>query len=394
MATINKIFEEHLEKYLVANRKEKGGILANICFITKKHRKSAVRKFGNLQKKRKDKQNLGIHRGRREYYGPDVTVALEKLWQIGDEVCAELLRPMISEYIDILQKAKDWKYSQTITGKLRQMSESTIKRRIGNFRKARRKQKGVSATKPSSLKKLVPIFFGSWKDKRPGHGQIDTVLHNDTVEGNAVFTLNYTDAATLFTVMRAQWNKGQRSTLENLKSLKLRIEWVLESWLGAHPDTGSEFLNYLAFAWFAENKIEFSRSRPGHKNDNMFIEERNGHVIRKHVGYVPLTCPEVVPALNSYYEILEVYLLHFVAVRRLLEKTKEKSKYIKTYEKIAKTPYQRILERPEISDKQKDKLREEHAKLNPAILKKEMDKRLDLVYAIQRKFGNPKKMTV
>lgn len=156
-------------------------------------------------------------------------------------------------------------------------------------------------------------------------------------------------------------------------------------------DTGSEFLNYLALAWFAENEIEFSRSRPGHKNDNMFIEERNGHVIRKHVGYIPLTCPEVVPALNRYYEILEVYLLHFVAVRRLLEKTKEKSKYIKTYEKIAKTPYQRILERPEISDKQKDKLREEHAKLNPAILKKEMDKRLDLVYAIQRKFGNPRK---
>ena len=52
-------------------------------------------------------------------------------------------------------------------------------------------------------------------------------------------------------------------------------------WLGAHPDTGSEFINHFVVNWCKEVKIDFSRSRPNRKNDNMYVEERNGHVIRK-----------------------------------------------------------------------------------------------------------------
>ena len=392
MATIKDIFEEYLEQYLKAGRKEKGSILKHICFVTKRHRKSAVRKFGRMQKKRKDKQNLGdLGPGRKEYYGPDVTVVLKEIWEMGDEVCAELLHPMVEEYVTILQRDGMWKHGKDTTVKLKKMSEGTMKRRIGNFRKARGKSRGVSATKPSHLKTLIPIFTGPWKELPPGHGQIDTVLHNNTAEGDAVYTVNYTDAATMVTVPRAQWNKGQKVTVESMKSMKLTIEEYLEHWLGGHPDTGSEFINHVAFGWFEENKIDFSRSRPGHKNDNMYIEERNGHVVRKHVSYIPLTCPEVVPVLNAYYDILIIYLIHLIATRRLLKKEKQGSKYIKVYEKKAKTPYQRILEHPVISDKQKGKLKLIHNKLNPLILKKEMDKRIDIVYATQRQFGNPVK---
>jgi len=392
MATIKDIFEEYLEEYLKASRKEKGSILKNICFVTKRHRKSAVRKFGRMQKKRKDKQNLGDQNpGRKEYYGPDVTVALKEIWEMGDEVCAELLHPMVSEYVAILQRDGMWKHGKDTTEKLQKMSEGTMKRRIGNFRKARGKSRGISATKPSHLKTLIPIFTGPWKELPPGHGQIDTVLHNDTAEGSAVYTVNYTDTATMVTIPRAQWNKGQKVTKESMATMKLTIEEYLEHWFSAHPDTGSEFINYVAFGWFEENNIDFSRSRPGHKNDNMYIEERNGHVVRKHVGYRPLTCPEVVPFLNAYYDVLTIYLIHFVATRRLLKKEKQGSKYKKTYEKIAKTPYQRILEHPAISENLKEKLKLIHDKLNPQILKKEMDKRLNIVYDTQIKFGNPRK---
>jgi hypothetical protein len=392
MATIKDIFKEYLEEYLKASRKEKGGILKHICFVTKRHRKSAVRKFGRMQKKRKNKQNLGDPSpGRKEYYGPEVTVVLKEVWEIGDEVCAELLHPMVKEYVAILQRDAMWKHGNDATEKLQKMSEGTMKRRIGNFRKARGKSRGFSATKPSHLKKLVPIFTGPWKELPPGHGQIDTVLHNNKAEGDAVYTVNYTDAATMVTVPRAQWNKGQKVTKESMEAMKLTIEEYLEHWFGAHPDTGSEFINYVAFGWFKENNIDFSRSRPGHKNDNMYIEERNGHVIRKHVGYKPFTCPEVVPVLNAYYDILIIYLIHFVATRRLLSKEKQGSKYIKVYEKKAKTPYQRILEHPAISEKQKEKLKLIYDKLNPLTLKKEIDKRLNIVYDTQTKFGNPAK---
>ncbi|MEK6947571.1 MAG: hypothetical protein AABX32_08250, partial [Nanoarchaeota archaeon] len=297
----------------------------------------------------------------------------------------ELLFPMINEYVDMLLRDKLWKHGDDATAKLRAMKLATIKRRVGNFLKVRGRRSGISATRPSHLKHIIPTFSGPWKELPPGNGQIDTVLHKDTVLGDAVYTLNYTDSATCLDIPRAQWNKGQEATIESMKEIKQRLPYP---WLMAHPDTGGEFINYLAKDWFEENKIEFTRSRPGRKNDNMYVEERNGHVIRKMIGYANLDCREVVQYLNLYYDVMIPYLMHFVAVRRMLGKEKILSKYKRIYEKIPKTPYQRILEHKSISEEVKEKLRQEHSKLNPLILKKEMEKRLKKVYDIQRQFGN------
>ena len=120
----------------------------------------------------------------------------------------------------------------------------------------------------------------------------------------------------------------------------------------------------------------------------MYIEERNGHVIRKMLGYINLTCREAVPALNEYYDVMTPYLLHFVAVRRMIGKEKDGSKYKRVYEKVPLTPYQRILLHPEVTEEVKQKLRQEHALLNPKILKEKMAKKLKEVYDIQRLYGN------
>lgn len=382
METKENIFKEHLEEYLKADKERKGEILSSVCLIAKMHRKACIRKFRTLQLRDPYKQEK---RGRSEYYTPDVTVALKEIWEIGNEVCGELLRPVIGEYIDILVRDKIWKHGDNATAKLRAMKLATVKRRVGKFLKARGRRNGISATRPSHLKHIIPTFNGPWKELPPGNGQIDTVIHNDTLLGDAVYTLNYTDSATCLDIPRAQWNKGQVATVESMREIKQRLPYP---WLMAHPDTGGEFINYLAKGWFEENDIEFTRSRPGKKNDNMYVEERNGHVIRKMVGYINLDCREAVPALNAYYDVLTPYLLHFVAVRRMLGKEKDKSKYKRIYEKIPKTPYQRILEHKDVSEEIKEKLRQEHAKLNPLILKKEMEKRLKKVYDIQRQFGN------
>jgi hypothetical protein len=346
------------------------------------HRKGAIRKFRALQLRDYYKQE---QRGRSEYYGGDVTVALKYIWEIGNEVCGELLFPSINEYIDILIRDKLWKHGDETTSKLRAMKLATVKRRVGNFLKARGRRSGISATRASLLKNIIPTFSGPWKELPPGNGQIDTVIHKDTLLGDAVYTLNYTDSATCLTIPRAQWNKGQYATLENMKEIKKRLPFP---WLLAHPDSGSEFINFLVKDWFDENKIKFVRSRAGMKNDNMYVEERNGHVIRKMVGYINLDCRKVVEPLNEYYDAMTIYLMHFVAVRRMLGKEKVFSKYRRIYEKIPKTPYQRILEHKSVSKDVKDKLKAEHSSLNPLILKKEMEKRLKKVYDIQRQYGN------
>lgn len=168
--------------------------------------------------------------------------------------------------------------------------------------KARRRR--IGSTKPSHLKHIVPAFNDPWHDKPPGFGQIDTVMHNDTAKGNAVYTVNYTDAATCLTVPHTQFNKGKRATRESMKTIKEKLPFP---WLDAHPDTGSEFLNWFVKDWCDSERIELTRSRPNHKNDNIYGEERNGHVIRKFVGYMKLDCPEAVIALNELYDVLTPY---------------------------------------------------------------------------------------
>ena len=383
METKKNIFEDHLSAYLKADKQGKGEILKHVCFVTGMWDKSAIRKFRALQMRTVDRQD---HRGKSEYYGPEVTVALKTVWQAGNEVCGELLHPMIPEYVEILKRDDMWEYDDTVTEKLLAMSMATVKRRVGKFKKARKARKGLSDTKPSHIKHLVPIFIGPWQGMPPGFGQIDTVRHSNSASGDAAYTLNYTDAATLTPIFRAQWNKGQEATRASMQGIK---ELMTFKWLGAHPDTGSEFLNYMVLKWCAEEEIELSRSRPSHKNDNMYVEERNGHAIRKTIGYITLNCPESVKALNTVYDILNPYLLHFVAVRRMTSKEKLSSRYKRTYEKIAKTPYQRILEHEEVLEEVKTKLKEEHSKLNPLILKQEIDRRLKTLYDVQRRFGNP-----
>src|SRR3989344_8994833 len=97
------------------------------------------------------------------------------------------------------------------------------------------------------------------------------------------FSLNYVDVPVLWDVLRAQWNKGQVATQEGLLFIKEHLPWNM---LEVHPDTGSEFINWHMKGWCDTKKINMSRSRPNHSNDNMHIEERNGHVIRKWIGYM------------------------------------------------------------------------------------------------------------
>ena len=101
MATKNEIFNEHKGRYWKGSKVEKGEILNHVCAVTGMHRKAAVRKFRRIQKKDPCAED---HRGRLLYYTPDVTAALKDIWEDGDEVCGELLYPMIKEYVVVLNE--------------------------------------------------------------------------------------------------------------------------------------------------------------------------------------------------------------------------------------------------------------------------------------------------
>lgn len=121
------------------------------------------------------------------------------------------------------------------------MSEHTVRRRVAVFQKTRGDRKGLSSTKPSALKSIIPIFKGPWRELSPGHEQIDTVAHcGRTLLGDFVYSLSAIDSCAYWASVRAQWNKGEEATQRSMSSIKGTLPFP---WKEAHPDTGSEFIN-------------------------------------------------------------------------------------------------------------------------------------------------------
>lgn len=380
MANRQAVFEEKVAEYVRATAKRKSEILNSVCEITSMHRKSAIRRLKRLQMK---DPLVSDQRGRPTYYTPDTNAALRDVWDAANELCGELLHGEIKEYVRILMRDGMWRHSDEATGKLLAMGKRTVRRRCELFEKERGARKGLSSTKPSALKSIIPIFKGPWSTLPPGNGQLDTVAHcGNSLLGDFAYSLNYTDTCLYWIVLSAQWNKGQEATIESMKRIKAKLPFP---WLMGHPDTGSEFINWMCKEWFETEKIALTRSEPGKKNDNMFVEERNGHVVRKYLGYERIDLKECVTLMNAMYERLALYLNHFIPVRRTLSKKRVGAKYVRTYEKVAKTPYTRLMEHLEISKGVKEKVHAEHETLNPLKLKKEIDAMIFTIMSVNQR---------
>jgi hypothetical protein len=140
MATNKEVFQRYLPVYLKASKKEKQALLNTVCEVTGFHRKAAIRKFRNLQLRRSGKV---LYRGRPVVYGNDVIVALKFVWQTASEICGELLHPVIGDYVNVMKRDRQWNYSVDVTDKLLQMSEGTVKARVGRFMKIRSFRHGL-----------------------------------------------------------------------------------------------------------------------------------------------------------------------------------------------------------------------------------------------------------
>lgn len=386
MANKQAIFEEKLKEYLAVGKKRKGAILDAVIEVTKLSRKAAIKRFRNLQMR---DSGIVSKRGRPVIFTPDVVAALKDVWNIGSEPCGENLHSQIGEYVDTQIKSDAWDHSAEATEKLRAMSLGSVKKYVGRFVRTRRSFGGKSTTQKSSTISMVPIRMDGWDKAESGVVQIDTVAHcGDTTAGDYVFTTNGADVATLWGFRRAQWNKGQEATLRSLKSMRASSPF---SWTEIHPDSGGEFINEHCFTYAQMTGLRMTRSRPYHKNDNCFVEERNGHVVRTFVGFERFDAFEVVEALNCLYDVLTPYLNHFVANRRIVSKTREGARWKVVREKISKTPYQRVLERADVSDETKEKLRTEHATLDPKAMRDKITMLIKKVSETQRRYGIPRK---
>jgi hypothetical protein len=308
-------------------------------------------------------------------YDEDVERAPIRVWLIMDCICGKRMAPILKEIIRVLVHYKEIRIDRGTRKKLCKISASTIDRLLADERK-KQTLRGKSHTKPGTLLKTqIPIrTFSEWDDRRPGFVELDLVGHDGgDASGDFAHTLDVTDISTGWTETQAVKNKAQVWVFEALKDIRNRLPFDL---IGIDSDNGSEFINYHLLKFCSEQKITFTRARSYRKNDNCFVEQKNYSIVRRAVGYMRYDTEEELKILNEIYGYLRLYTNFFQPVMKLIEKRRIGSKVMKKYD-TPRTPFQRVIESPHISEDRKEVLKKQYASLNLAALKRTITKLQD-----------------
>jgi hypothetical protein len=246
-------------------------------------------------------------------------------------------------------------------------SPSTIDRLL-RAEKKKLALKGKSGTKPGKLlKKQIPVrtYYAS-ADKKPGFFEIDTVHHCGTSDsGEFCLTLSATDVYSGWIELRPTLNKAHKWVFEALADVRSSLPFPL---VGLDSDNGSEFINNAMVKWCHKERIQFTRSRAYRKNDNCFVEQKNYSCVRNFVGYSRFCAAAERDALSVLYRSLCPLLNYFIPAIKLLSKTRVGSKIKKVYDKNVISPYQRLLDSPDLSDEAKAELNRRLALYDPVVL--------------------------
>ena len=128
--------------------------------------------------------------------------------------------------------------------------------------------------------------------------------------------------------------------------------------------------------------VQFSRSRPYHKDDNAHVEQKNWTHVRQLFGYDRFDKKPMIELMNDLYRN-EYSLLqnYFCPAMKLVSKEKINSKYRKKYD-TPQTPYQRLLASDHVLPETKQKLTKIYKSLNPFVLRKNIETKLKNIFRL------------
>ena len=362
-----ELVERLRHRYLHGSRAEKTKILDEFVAVTGSHRKAAIRTM------RQGYQRGREQRGRPRIYTGAAVAALETVWRVCGCICGKRLQPFLPEVVPILEQHGELRLDTQTRALLLQMSAATIDRKLRPHRM--QQGRGLSTTRPGTLlKHSIPVrTFTEWDDVVPGFVEIDLVAHcGETVAGQYLNTLTATDIATGWTECLLIRERNQLAVKDMMSSLQQRLPFPL---LGVDSDNDSVFINHLLKGYLEENLVTFTRSRPWKKNDQAWVEQKNGAVVRGTIGYRRYTSPAAAVLLETIHADLHAYVNFFQPVLKLIEKRRDGAKIYKRYD-LAQTPYQRTMASESVSGLRKVHLQQAYRTLNPAQLRRQIDEKL------------------
>src|SRR3989454_7439730 len=277
---------------------------------------------------------------RASHYGPDVQHALFLVWHAANRICAKRLIPFLPTLVEALEGHEHLHLTEECRRQLLSMSAATADRLLRSQRK--RGQHGLSTTRAGTLlKQQIPIrTFEEWEETRPGFLEADLVAHCGTnIEGGYLYTLTLTDVATGWTECLPLLYRSQESVLAAIQRAQTLFPFPI---LGIDTDNGGEFINEGVIDYCEQEHITFTRGRPYLKNDQCFVEQKNGAIVRQVIDYDRLVGEHAYRQLTELYRALRLYVNCFQPSMKLLSKQRDRKKVRYVYDP-AKTPLQRLL---------------------------------------------------
>jgi len=170
-----------------------------------------------------------------------------------------------------------------------------------------------------------------------------------------------TDIATGWTECVALLVREGALVVDALQSLRATMPFLLR---GIDSDNGSEFINETVLEYCRAHNIEFTRSRPHHKNDQAWVEQKSGAVVRRLVGYGRLEGVVAAHALARLYSASRLFVNFFQPSFKLAEKKRVGARISKRYHP-PETPCARLLASASIEPAMKERLHAVLVTLDP-----------------------------
>jgi len=321
----------------------------------------------------------------RRYTDP-VRLALITVWKAANRICSRRLIPFLPDFVAALERFGHLSLSREVRQDLLAMSPSTADRLL--YHERHPAGSAISTTRRGKLlKHQIPIrTFFDWNDLAPGFMEADLVAHcGERAEGAFLNTLTLTDIATGWTECLALIRRSEANVSAAIHAGRQRLPFPL---LGLDTDNGGEFINYDLLDYCKREKITFTRARTYRKNDQAHVEEKNGSVVRRLVGYDRYEGMDAWRALTALYEVLRLYVNFFQPSVKLLSKERKEGRTTKRYDK-AQTPYQRVLTSTLVGEDCKSQLRDSYQRLDPVVILKELEHLQDRFWEHAHKQASP-----
>jgi hypothetical protein len=343
MATRDELLKATVLRYRSATRGERGRILDEFATLTGYHRKHAMRLLRGPAP-----QAPSMERPERRRYGPAVRAALVLLWEASDRICGKRLRPLIPILVASMEKHGHLALDIGVRNEILHMSAATIDRSLRDVRNHANKLGGRRRSKPTGIRASVPIrTFADWNDPAPGFCEADLVAHCGPVaNGSFIQTLVVTDIATGWTECAPLIVRQQTVLIEVLKTIRRSMPFSL---LGFDTDNDTVFMNETVRDYCITENIVFTRCRPYRKNDQAWIEQKNGAIVRRVVGYRRYEGFKTARILARLYASVRLFVNFFQPSFKLAGKERHGARVKKRYHPPA-TPFQRLLADPRTSE--------------------------------------------